>query len=394
MNLPADVIEILDRLERCGHRADVVGGPVRDHIMGRIPHDFDITTSATPEEVKAVFSDERTVDTGIKHGTVTLVKDGENYEITTYRIDGEYTDSRHPDSVSFTKRIEDDLARRDFTVNAISYSPTHGFTDPFGGREDVERRLIRAVGDPVLRFSEDALRILRGIRFASTLGFTIDADTRAAMRACSHLLPRVSVERIYAEFSRLLSGDSAYTVLSEFCDLIAVFLPELAEMRLPDRTLFDAAPPECRLLALFYLNTESPAASFISATKRLKTDARTTRDGATVLKNLRRLPARDDISLTHLLAAAGETGARTAVRTAILLGISDDSELCALDALIEQGTPYRISDLAVDGDDLIALGYRGRAVGECLSDLLESVMDRRLPNERTALLDCLRALQK
>ena len=156
MRLDENVLFIIERLRAGGYRADVVGGPVRDFLLGKTPSDFDLTTDALPEQIKSAFSDHRTVDTGIKHGTVALILDGEQYEITTYRIDGEYTDSRHPDSVTFTPDITEDLRRRDFTMNAIAYNPTEGITDPFGGREDVAHGVIRAVGEPRVRFTEDA----------------------------------------------------------------------------------------------------------------------------------------------------------------------------------------------------------------------------------------------
>ena len=393
MNLPHDVITILTRLERAGYHADVVGGPVRDHILGKEPHDFDITTAATPDTVKRIFSDMRTVDTGIAHGTVTVVLNGENYEITTYRIDGEYTDSRHPDRVDFTDRIEDDLARRDFTVNAISYNPNRGFTDPFGGAEDIKRRLIRAVGDPVLRFSEDSLRILRGIRFAATLGFSIDPPTAAAMRTCAHLLPRVSVERVWVELTKLLSGDLAYPILAEFSDIISIFLPELATMRLPERSLFDSSDKTARLLALFYLNSQIPDTDYATAMRRLKTDSRTLRDGTAVLSYLPHFPLTDRLSLTKMLSAIGAELAYTAVNTAILLGLADSGLRDTLADLLSSGVIYRISQLAVGGNDLVALGYRGPSVGATLDRLLNLVMRGELRNDRTALIAAARNMR-
>ena len=386
MNLPNDVITLLTRLERAGYHADVVGGPVRDHILGKEPHDFDITTSATPDTVKRIFADMRTVDTGIAHGTVTVVLNGENYEITTYRIDGEYTDSRHPDRVDFTDRIEDDLARRDFTVNAISYNPDRGFTDPFGGTEDIKRRLIRAVGDPVLRFSEDALRILRGIRFAATLGFSIDPPTADAMRTCAHLLPRVSVERVWVELSKLLSGDLSYPVLAEFSDIISIFLPELSAMRLPDRTLFDSADKTARLLALFYLNSRSPDTDFAAAMRRLKTDSKTLRDGTAVLAYLRHFPITDPVSLTRMLSSIGAELAFVAIDTALLLDLADRQLRDTLAELLAHGAVYRISQLAIGGNDLVALGYRGPSVGATLDRLLDLVIRGELSNDRATLL--------
>ena len=181
--LPSAVEFILRRFKDNGFRADIVGGPVRDHILGDIPGDYDITTNALPENTKELFSDIKVIETGIKHGTLTLLVDGIGYEVTTYRIDGEYRDSRHPERVEFTSDIKKDLSRRDFTMNAIAYNPDDGITDPFGGEKDIKAKLIRAVGDPEKRFSEDALRILRCIRFAASLGFEIENGTRSAVFA-------------------------------------------------------------------------------------------------------------------------------------------------------------------------------------------------------------------
>ena len=206
MNIPAAVKEILGRLANSAHRADVVGGAVRDALLGKEPSDFDITTSALPEEIKEVFKNEKTVDIGIRHGTVAVILSGKQYEITTYRIDGEYRDNRHPVSVSFSKNIKDDLSRRDFTVNAMAYSEEYGLTDEFCGREDLEHRIIRAVGEPALRFSEDALRILRAIRFASTLDFEIEPKTAAALEEKKSGLADVSGERIAVEWKRAPRG--------------------------------------------------------------------------------------------------------------------------------------------------------------------------------------------
>ena len=200
--LPKTVEYIISTLEGAGYRADVVGGSVRDFLLGKTPSDYDITTDATPDMTKEVFRHERTIDTGIKHGTVGLYLDGEVYEITTHRVDGEYKDSRHPESVSFTTDIKEDLARRDFTVNAMAFSPRFGITDPFGGREDLENQIIRAVGDPTLRFTEDALRILRAVRFASVLGFEIEEKTALALGEKADLLKNVSPERIWVELKK------------------------------------------------------------------------------------------------------------------------------------------------------------------------------------------------
>ena len=202
IKIPAPAEEILTKLNENGYEAYVVGGCVRDMILGREPGDWDITTSALPEQVKQVFR--RTVDTGIQHGTVTVMMGDEGYEVTTYRIDGEYADGRHPDSVTFTPSLTEDLKRRDFTVNAMAYNGNTGLVDEFGGMEDLDRGIIRCVGEPMDRFSEDALRILRAIRFSAQLGFAIEGRTYEAIRAIAPNMVHVSKERIQAELTKLL----------------------------------------------------------------------------------------------------------------------------------------------------------------------------------------------
>ena len=199
--IPQDAVWILNKLNEGGHEAYIVGGCVRDSILGRIPQDWDITTSALPEETKTIF--DHTFDTGIKHGTITVVLHHENYEVTTYRIDGEYADCRHPDEVSFTKKLNEDLLRRDFTMNAIAYHPKEGFRDPFHGQEDIAAGIIRGVGEPAKRFQEDALRMLRCVRFSAQLGFAIDPETWAALCANTALIQKISAERIREELQKL-----------------------------------------------------------------------------------------------------------------------------------------------------------------------------------------------
>ena len=197
--LPCGAAYVLRALRAAGHEAYVVGGCVRDSLLGRVPVDWDVTTSALPEETKAVFSGAPVIETGIRHGTVTVLVDGEPVEITTYRVDGPYSDGRRPDSVAFTRSLREDLARRDFTVNAMAWSPETGLADPFGGADDLRGGVIRSVGDPARRFQEDALRILRALRFSAALGFSVEVKTAGALRAGRALLGKVSAERITAE---------------------------------------------------------------------------------------------------------------------------------------------------------------------------------------------------
>ena len=228
MQIPNSITYILDRLEQAGYEAYIVGGCVRDALMGQKPHDFDITTSALPEETMQVFSDMRVIPTGLKHGTVTVLYDSEPIEITTYRIDGEYADGRHPDEVRFTRSLAEDVSRRDFTMNGIAYSPKRGLFDLSGGAEDIRRGVIRCIGDPDRRFGEDALRILRALRFSAVLGFEIEKDTADSLRRNKELLANVSGERILTELQKLLCGANAGAVLRSYPEVFAQMIPELA----------------------------------------------------------------------------------------------------------------------------------------------------------------------
>ena len=233
MVLPENISRALDMLESAGHEAWVVGGCVRDSLMGIIPHDYDITTSALPAETEQVFAGYRLIETGLKHGTVTVLADGSPIEITTYRVDGEYRDSRRPERVTFTRNIRDDVSRRDFTMNGIAYNPKQGYFDEFGGAEDIKAGVIRCIGKPEKRFREDALRILRGLRFSASLGFEIEENTARAMHDTRELLNKISAERVFSELCGLLTGRNShrniFRVLTEFRDIAAVIIPEFRE---------------------------------------------------------------------------------------------------------------------------------------------------------------------
>ena len=249
INLPEKVNILIKQLESCGHEAFAVGGCIRDSIIGRIPNDWDLCTSASPDEMKECFagfawppSDNadsgmsgsgrecRIIETGLQHGTLTILLDGDAFEITTYRIDGEYSDGRHPDEVAFTRSLEEDLARRDFTVNAMAYNDMVGLVDPFGGQSDLQAKILRCVGEPEKRFTEDSLRILRCIRFASQLDYVIENSTSEAMYTCLPLIDRVAVERIRVEFEKFLCGPAAVKVLRQHRDIIAHIIPEIRPM--------------------------------------------------------------------------------------------------------------------------------------------------------------------
>ncbi len=380
--LPRNVKYIISRLNEHGYRAAIVGGSVRDILLGKSPSDYDITTSATPEEMKRVFSEQRTVETGIKHGTLSVILDGEQYELTTYRLDGEYTDNRHPNEVSFTREIGDDLARRDFTVNAMAYNECDGLTDMWGGIRDLENGLIRAVGNPERRFTEDALRIMRALRFAATLDFEIEAETAAAARKCKELIRNVSAERIFTEWKKLLAGKGAYRVLSEFSDIPEFVIPSLKPLTLPAPERFAAASGELRELSLF-APLESPSSAYDTALRTLKSDNKRRLFGLDVL-SLINAPLDSEEGITDALLAHGENVTREAIALKTLLGAADDSALI-LDGLISSGICYRLSELALGGTELAALGLSGTQIGAELNRILRLVAHRKIENTAEAI---------
>ncbi len=400
LNLNADALYIIEKLEKNGHRADAVGGCVRDFLMGKPPFDIDITTSASPEEMKAIFAGEKTVETGIKHGTLTVLVGGTPYEVTTYRVDGEYADHRHPAEVIFTKSLAEDLARRDFTVNAMCYSPKNGLTDLYGGREDLEKGIIRAVGEAEKRFTEDALRILRGLRFSATLGFEIEEKTAAAMRRCAHLLSFVSAERVLVEWNKLLGGGNAARILRDFAPVLAVAIPALSEIPMENLPPLDLLSAEERMLLLFALpvagseNKKAPA-RFEKAALALRAKTVTVRRGVEILSHLWDEDEKTEESLLHLLHYLGGEGAASVLRLrAALFPSEKEAHLLRqsdLQALMEKNPCVRPSDLAIGGTEVAALGYKGREIGEKLTEALFAVMGGRVENEAAALLAYLKA---
>lgn len=394
MNLSEGAELIIQRLYNNGYTAHAVGGSVRDHILGRRSDDCDITTSATPSEIKAVFSDLRTIDTGIKHGTVTVIFEGEQYEVTTYREDGEYLDNRHPSSVSFTRSLSSDLSRRDFTVNAMAYNHKEGYTDLFGGMDDLNNKIIRAVGDAEKRFTEDALRILRAVRFASVLGFTIEKNTAGAAREKKHLLQGISKERVFVEWQKLLGGENAYSVIKEYADVIEAAIPHLKITALPKEGLFKKAEGFTRALSLYYLSSAIPCEDFSLSMKELKTDTRTRELGRDALKIVGSTDLTSEKSITLALMEYGLDAVSEAIRLSILVEMCDTSALTTLDEIIREERPYKISDLHINGNDLIRLGVKGREIGEILSTLLKKVIIGETENSAESLLSCAMNIKK
>jgi len=376
MTLPDAVLTAIERLEHAGHEAVAVGGCVRDLLMGRAPTDYDLATSALPEEVMKALPGERIVPTGLKHGTVTLLMGGMAIEITTFRMDGEYIDHRRPAGVRFTGSLAEDLKRRDFTVNAIAWSPSRGIIDPAGGRRDIEKKVIRAVGDAASRFQEDALRILRALRFAARLGFAIEPETALALTALKGTLSFVARERVGAEVEGFALGPGAAHVARAHRDVLEAALPELKAIG-PDEwerslRMLQRAPLEtaARMAALIFPLGKDAEGALLSLRLPAKTVGRAMR----LIEWLNKPEA----SPARALGALGPEDARALIQMR-------GGDGAALERLIETNACVTVGQLAVNGRDLTALGLKGPAVGAALERLLSEVIDG-APNDREALL--------
>lgn len=440
INIPSQVNRAIEILSENGHSAYVVGGAVRDAIMGIPAHDWDITTSALPEQTMEAFNGFRIIETGLKHGTVTVIVDGAQLEITTYRIEHGYSDNRHPDRVDFTNRVEDDLARRDFTVNAIAYSPIHGFADPFGGRDDIEKKIIRCVGDADKRFGEDALRILRALRFSSVLGFEIDDETSAGIHRNYSLLKNISVERIFVEMSKLLCGKDAGRILREYGDVIFFVLPELAPMKnciqnherhildvwghtakavesvepIPElrfaMLLHDSGKPHCKStdengIDHFYSHAKISKKIANDVLVRLKTSTAFRNHVCNLVEYHDFVP--DKISKKTYKKHIAKLGVETVkelfnVRMADISAqnpkfidegtTSNKAGLETLEEIEKEDSCLKISDLAIGGNDIVLLGVKpSPEIGKILETLLDEVMEEKIENTHEALLS--RAMQ-
>lgn len=385
---------LLTRLHAAGHAAYAVGGCVRDSLLGQTPHDWDLCTSATPEQVLELFGKAHCIPTGLQHGTVTVKHGGELYEITTFRTEGAYSDGRHPDHVAFVPDVKEDLARRDFTINAMAYNAEEGLIDPFGGQNDLAAGIVRAVGEPQRRFEEDALRILRLYRFAARFGFAIDPATGQAARALCRHLDCVSEERIAEELSRLLAAPAPGAYLE--AEVLAVIFPELDAAELPEsRRILDALEPgmehvPVRLAALLCPLGEAGARA---ALKRLKCSNALTGTVATLVRE----------AAAEMPGAALTLMAKRFLSRYDLATITDLTALCSAQhpeqaeafaalqqeaaRLVETNACCRINQLAVNGRDLMDAGIRpGPGLRRVLDALLEQVLTGQLPNEKAALL--------
>lgn len=395
--MPQPVCEILDILEKNGCEAFIVGGCVRDSIMGRSPNDWDITTNAAPDRVKAIFAAENgfhTVDTGIQHGTVTVIKEHIGYEVTTYRIDGEYSDNRHPDSVLFTQNIEDDLARRDFTVNAIAYSPKRGFVDPFDGRGDIGRETIRGVGNAADRFDEDALRVMRAVRFAAQLGFKIEENTHKAVFEKAALVKNISIERIREEFTKTLLSDRPQLVdMYSQTGILDIFIPGI--VYIPEKhgkRLLEASGKLSVRLALLL-----EASHFDDVNRLLKGltyDNDTARTTAMILK-CADMPAKTRCDIRLLINRAGEECAGLILYFGLAGGSLDkstfDTALAMHGDIIKSGECCSVKQLAITGSDLMERGVpAGPRIGELLNAALAAVLRDPQLNNKERIIEFLK----
>lgn len=437
MEMPGYVQNVLTALEAAGYEAWCVGGCVRDLMLGRAPEDWDVTTNALPEATMALFGS-HAFPTGLRHGTVTVREEHRSVEVTTYRVDGDYHDHRRPDTVVFTPSLEEDLRRRDFTVNAMALSLRGDLRDPFGGQADLKAGVLRCVGKPERRFGEDALRILRGLRFAAVLGFAMDPATAAGIHGHRALLKDIAAERIQVELFKLLCGKDAAAVLREYPDVVCVFWPEILPMVGFDQRnrhhcydvwehtlhaveavepepvlrcamlLHDVGKPRCFTVdqdgnGHFYGHPEISRELADDMLRRLKCAAAFRETVVRLVEWHDRNIPRTDRGLRRALRALGEED----LRRLILVKRADnlaqapeyrdtqreiDRAEAILDKLVAADACFSLGQLTVNGRDLAALGLSGPEIGRTLNALLDKVVDGELPNERTALLEAARKL--
>jgi tRNA nucleotidyltransferase (CCA-adding enzyme) len=435
MTLPGSAARCMAMLEASGFAAYAVGGCVRDALSGRMPHDFDLCTSATPEQMKALFRDFSLVLAGEKHGTVGVVCNGDVVEITTFRTEGAYRDNRHPESVAFVTDIEQDLSRRDFTVNAMAWSPTRGLADPFGGQEDLKNGILRAVGDPETRFREDSLRILRGVRFATRFDLTPEQDTSEAMERLSPLMENLARERVFDELCKLLPTVNAAHLL-RFAPILCQVIPELVPTigfhqhtvhhiydvfthtahvvenvpaSLPLRwaaLLHDIGKPACFTLdeqgcGHFYGHAKVSAQLADAALLRLKAPTALRQQVRLLIEQHMAPLAPDKKLLRRRLAQYGTEAVYALLElqqadiagTGVTEGALDLRQIPALlEDILRENACLSLKDLAVNGHDLMALGIIGPDIGKTLNALLAQVLEEILPNKKEALLQAARQI--
>lgn len=393
IQLPYEVEWVIGKIRDAGYEAFAVGGCVRDTLLGRTPEDWDVTTSARPEAVKAIF--ERTVDTGLQHGTVTVLKNRKGYEVTTYRIDGEYHDGRHPDSVEFTPNLLEDLKRRDFTINAMAYSHETGIVDEFGGMEDLKAGIVRCVGRPEDRFTEDALRLLRALRFSAQLGFEIEESTYAAIKTIAPNLAKVSKERVQAELTKLLlSAHPERILLLKETGLSAQIVPGFDAVFAP--ALFSELsrlPAEKSLRWAGFLLCQSTKQAE-AVLKGLKMDNETIGNVSRMIEEAKETLPLEKPAVRRAMSRYTPYQLEGALKLKELMGSPDAEEIRRLrEEIIRDGDCVSLKDLAVKGRDLLEAGVeRGPMVGEILNHLFDLVLLYPEKNDRELLLKEVRRL--
>ena len=390
INIPKDVDTALNTLHANGYEAYVVGGCVRDSIMGIIPSDWDIATSAKPEEVLLCFNDRRTIETGIKHGTVTVIINKMQIEITTYRIDGEYSDNRRPDDVLFTDKIEFDLKRRDFTINSLAYNK-NGIIDLFGGLNDINNKIVKCVGDADERFNEDGLRILRALRFASVLTFYIEENTSDSIHRNKNLLNNISMERINIEFNKLIMGRNFQNILLEYREVIEVFLPEIRDLTKEEL--------EHRFNAMKVLNSLTLRLSVflhkINSTDKilmnLKYDNKTVKTVKILAENIDEKIYPDPVKIKRWLNKINYANLNYLIKIKKALFDSEYEELTKSEMIMKEIIAakqcYSLKTLAINGQDLIDAGMpKGKNIGILLNKVLNEVIEGNIDNKKDILL--------
>ena len=387
IKLPEYILSLIDLLNSNGYEAYAVGGCVRDYAMGRIPSDFDMTTNATPAEMLTVFNGYKVIETGIKHGTLTVMSENIPVEITTYRVDGQYNDKRHPDEVYFTRNLREDVSRRDFTVNAMAYNDKSGLVDFYGGLRDIEKKLIVAVGDPDRRFKEDALRIIRALRFASTLGFGIEKNTASAARKNAKLLTNISAERINVELKKLLAGKNAINVLTEYSDILACVSEEMFSFCEEKLKKLSDTPSDINVFLAFLLSDVSPSRAN-EILSLLKFSNLEKKEITELLRLCKKDFPKNKIEMKKIIFETDISLIPKYLSLSSLLGGDTSSALSYYREICENKECIYISDLKINGDDISQIGVvRGKKIGEILKKLLFAVINEEVQNEREALLE-------
>ena len=398
--IPQFVKTALDRLNECGYEGYIVGGCVRDSLLGKKPHDYDVCTNCTPDKMLEVFANFRTIETGLKHGTLTVLIEGEPVEITCYRSDGEYIGHRKPAQVTFESSLEEDLKRRDFTVNAMAYSPKEGLIDLYGGQGDLEKGIIKCVGEPEKRFDEDALRILRGLRFSSCLGFEIEEKTSKAILEQRELLKSISAERIASELKKLLCGKGARKILLDYREVIAVFIPQW-QMRLT-MLLHDIGKPRMHTvdengISHFKKHQFQGAYMAEKILKRLRIDNASSKYIYELIwehdnripatkKSVRRFMAQHDFDfvMDYLEVRRADTYAQSDYKRQEKLAELDHIAELAME-IKEDNECIHICDLDINGKDLLQMGFGGKDIGIGLELALNGVIDEKVENKKEEL---------